>query len=152
MSDVDPTTFLRERYEALATRRLQLRAELDPLELEMAKLQAGLVAMGATEGLEQVVPWAPAPAHYLHLVQEAVASVALDGETQSLHPRQRHPDLQAAIDDQTPTVAITPGTKLYCRDGCTNGDAGGFGDQMALRTHTKRRHDREPTEQEKVPR
>lgn len=153
MSSFDPTSILRDRYEALAARRVELRDELDPLELEMARLQAGLKAMGALD-IPEVLRTHPdaESVRRLILVPEAVASVALDGETQSLHPRVRHPDLQKAIDEQTPSVAIPRGTKLYCGQGCVNGDAGGFGDQMALRTHTKRTHDREPTEAEKVPR
>lgn len=153
MTDVDPTSILRDRYEALAARRIELRAELDPLELELAKLQAGLRAMGALDIPEVLAEQAMPPAKlWLLPGHDPVRHPDLEAEVARLLPRVRHPDLQAAIDQQSPSVAIPRETKLYCREGCVNGDAGGFADQMALRTHTKRRHDREPTEQEQVPR
>lgn len=150
MSSFDPTSILRDRYEALAARRVELRDELDPLELEMARLQAGLKAMGALDIPAVLVAKVEPPAA-LRLVQ---GDVTMGEQLAAIvsGPRVRHPDLQKAIDEQTPSVAIPRGTKLYCGQGCVNGDAGGFGDQMALRTHTKRTHDREPTEAEKVPR
>jgi hypothetical protein len=145
MSDFDPTAVLRERYECLAARRIELREELDPLELEMAKLQAGLHAMGALD-IGEVLAEKVTPPAALRLIQtemhEAIAHQA----------RVRNPEVQKAIDTQTPSVAIPKDTKLWCSQGCINGDAGGFTDQLALRTHTKRNHDREPTDEEKVPR
>lgn len=145
MSDLDPTSILRERYETLAARRVELRDELDPLELEMARLQAGLKAMGALD-----IPKMQASAPEIAALRLVPADVTVPMVASA--PRVRHPDLQQAIDNQTPSVAIPRGTKLYCSQGCVNGEAVGFGDHMAMRTHTKREHDREPTEAEKVPR
>lgn len=148
---------MRARYDELAALRQKLLDDLAPVEEEWNRLGAALQAMGLVVDRQvgAVMP-AQADVSNVRLLPSLVPMGAEPeddtGTARALH-RVRHPDVQRAIETQTPSQAIPKGTALYCSEGCTTAHpSGGFTDLMALRTHSKRNHDREPTEQEKVPR
>jgi hypothetical protein len=124
------------RHEELRGEIDKLHAELEPLETEFRELDAALAAMGA------VAPSAPS---------EGV--VVLAERLRPSEPRVRPDEVQQAINTQTSSIGVPDGMALFC--GCgyeSRHPSTGFTDQMALRTHTTRNHDREPTEAEKTPR
>lgn len=111
-----------------------------------------LAALGSADAPPDVEPMQNV--RYMHPMKIPVTREYVDDHSEQFEPapRVRHPDLQKALDAQAASVAIPPGTKLYCSEGCINGDAVGFTDQMALSSHTKRNHGRAPTAQEMKPR
>lgn len=138
---------MQTRYDELAERQAELVAELQPIEREMFELHAGLKAMGAVVADP---PHQAAP--LLSIVRDVTLGEQLAAIVSAPPPRVRHPDLQAAIDAQSPSVAIPPGSHVECMDCAGSAAHHRFPDLMALRSHVKRRHDREPTEAEQQPR